>query len=457
VFEDLLARLVDEALRLGASYADVRARRGYGVRVEVVDGGVRDVRWGFEEGLNVRVLVGDAWGFACAPLSLEGGLRAVVEAIESARPLRRGGRLSLPSRPSSKSRFRCEVRRPTADVGVEEKVDLALSACREMLSYDPRVKSSTALYSDLVEHREVYTSDGRYGEVEASYVYFSASAYAEEAGLRQRGFKVVAGVGGYEVVDEALSAAREASSLAVKLLSAPPPPAGRHTCILDPEIAGTFIHEAFGHACEADLVLSGSSVLEGRVGQRVGSELVTVVDDPTLNLFGWSPVDDEATVARRTVLVDGGVLKGYLHSLETSTLMGAQPTGNARSQSYAHRPIVRMTNTFIAPGDWSLEELMEGVEEGLYVKGSSYGYVDTAKGVFSFKCKEAYLIKHGEPVKLLRDVALSGETLDVLSRVDAVGRDLSFNPGYCGKEGQHVPVTDGSPHIRVGGVLVGGG
>jgi len=456
-FEDLLSRLVEEALKKGASYADARAKRVIGVRVEVVDGYLREAKSGVEEGLNVRVLVGGAWGFASAPLSLEEGLRAVEEAVKAARVLKPSGRLELAQQPSGKSRFKADVKRPLMDVPFEEKVELALKVNREMLSYNERVKSASTVYSDALETRAAYTSHGRCSEVEASYVYFLSSAYAEEAGLRQRGFKTLAGVGGFEVAGEASKAGVEAASLAVRLLSAPPPPAGKSTCILDPEIAGTFIHEAFGHACEADLVLAGASILEGRIGQRVGSELVTVIDDPSIKgLYGWTPVDDEATEGRSTAIVERGVLKGYLHSLETASKMKAAPTGNARSQGYANRPIVRMTNTYIAPGDWKPEELMEDTESGLYIKGSSYGYVDTAKGLFSFKCKEAYLIERGEPTKLLRDVALSGLTLEVLSNVDAVANDLRFNPGICGKEGQHVPVTDGSPHIRVKEVLVGG-
>ena len=462
ILEEVLSKLIDYALKAGASYADARARRVEGTRVEVVDGGLREVRCGLEEGFNVRVLVEGTWGFASSSfVTPEESLRLVKKAISAAKALagRVKQRAEVYPQSTLRSKARVKVKVPLNSVDLEEKVELAFKLNEESLSLDEKVKSATTVYSDAVEARAVYTSHGRYVEVETSYLYLSSLAYAFEAGLRQRGFKVHGGVGGFELTrsTEALELGVEAASMALRLLKAPPPPSGRFTCVLDPEIAGTFIHEAFGHACEADLVLSNSSILEGKLGTRVGGEEVTVVDDPMLEgLYGWYPFDDEASEGRRTVIVEEGILKSFLHSLETAISLRAKPTGNARAQGYSSRPIVRMTNTFIAPGTWKPEELLGETKTGLYVKGSNYGYVDTAKGLFSFKCKEAYLLENGEPSKLLRDVALSGLTLEVLINVDGVANDLKFNPGICGKEGQYVPVTDGSPHIRVKGVLVGG-
>ncbi len=460
--EDLLSKLVEASLKAGASYASAQARSTRSLRVEVQDGELREVKWGLEAGVGVRVLVEGRWGFASASLSQASlSLDLAKQAVESARAVAQPSRLSqVPEQPSLRAKVEASVVEGLESVPLDEKVELALKLNRSSLSLDGRVKSATTVLSEAVEERWIYTSHARLVKVKTSYLYLSCSAYAFEAGVRQRGFKVLGGVGGFELArrEEALKLGVEAASTALRLLNAPPPPPGKHTCILDPEMAGTFIHEAFGHACEADLVLQGSSILAGKLGSEVASRLVTVVDDPSIQgLYGWTPFDDEAVEAERTVLVEDGVLKGYLHNLESSKLLGARPNGHARAQGFDCTPLVRMTNTFIEPGDWSFEELLQDTKRGLYVKGSGYGYVDVAKGLFSFKCREAYLIEEGELTKPLRDVALSGLTLETLKGVDAVADDLSFNAGVCGKEGQSVPVTDGSPHIRVREVVVGGG
>ena len=224
--------------------------------------------------------------------------------------------------------------------------------------------------------------------------------------------------------------------------------------VLDPELAGVFVHEAVGHASEADLVLEGSSVLENRIGEQVASPLINVIDDPTLHEYGYYPFDAEGVQSAKTMIIKDGILDSYLHSRETAGHLGGTP-GHSRGQGYSI-PVVRMSNTYIDNGDATFEEMLEDVENGMYLIGSRGGQVNTGEGVFQFNAEKGYLIENGELTALLRDVSLSGKTLEILKNITTVGNDLTMHSGRCGKNGQLVPVTDGSPHISISKALVGG-
>ena len=232
------------------------------------------------------------------------------------------------------------------------------------------------------------------------------------------------------------------------------PKGGSFPVILDQELAGVFVHEAVGHATEADIILEGGSCLEGKLGQQIGSTIVTVKDDPSLMQNGYYPFDDEGSVSQETVLVKEGILNSYLYSRETAGRMGGVPR-NARAQGI-DRPVVRMSNTYIANGDRKVEEIFEELGDGVYLMGSRGGQVNTAEGVFQFNAKRGYLVEKGEKTKLLRDVSLTGKILEIMKDIRAVGNDLKFNSGRCGKAGQLVPVSDGSPHLLIEKATVGG-
>ncbi|MEE8357896.1 MAG: TldD/PmbA family protein, partial [Candidatus Hydrothermarchaeales archaeon] len=235
-------------------------------------------------------------------------------------------------------------------------------------------------------------------------------------------------------------------------------PSGAFDLVLDPNLTGVFIHEALGHAVEADLILQDESILKGKLGEEIASDLVTVYDDPTLEgSFGFYSYDSEGVKGEKTTLIEDGVLKSYLHSRETSSRLGQRNTGNARAQSFGNQPIVRMSNTYVKPGDHDIEELFEGIKHGIYLKGSKGGEVDTARGVFQFSAEEGFLIEEGEITKPIKDVALSGETLEILRRISALGNDFDLSIGFCGKAGQAVPVGDGGPHIRTFATVGGTG
>jgi TldD protein len=307
--------------------------------------------------------------------------------------------------------------------------------------------------------RAIGTSDGASIEIETNRILFTINAVAKDADRLVAAREYEGTRKGFEFFEsiDLRTYARKASQRAVSLLKAKPAPSGRYSVVMDPELAGTFAHEAVGHACEADLVASGESILRNMLGKSIGSDLVTICDDPTLvNGWGSFKYDDEGVRAVKRVLVEKGKLAGYISDKETSAKLGVQLNGGARAESYASRPIVRMSNTYMLPGDYSVDELFEKVDKGVYAKGTRGGQVDTSKGTFQFSAEEAYMIENGRLTTPLLDVSLSGLTLETLNNIIAVAKDLKYHPGFCGKAYQSVPAGDGAPHFLARNVVVGG-
>lgn len=459
-YKDLAEKGLNVLHNFNVDFADIRIVELNGLRIEISDGRLKELRFINERGLAIRCLIAGKWGFTSTSIltsvEIEKACKRAYDLAKSAS--REGGEsFKLSCKPAKLSSRMAPIIDPLS-IDVEEKLRLC-SEMEKIMRSASSIKSTNSAYFELEESAYVVNSLDLRAEYSIPSLIVSATAYASEAGIIQRGYESHGGTGGFELLRERdpRDIAQRASEDAIELLSARSPPAGKYTCILDPELAGVFIHEAFGHACEADIVLQGGSILEGMLGKKVGSEKVTVKDDSTIKgLYGYLPVDCEGIGGSGTTIVDRGFLRSYLHNLETSAKMGATSTGNARAQGYSSAPIVRMTNTFIERGDWRAEELFQDLKKGVYAQGSHYGYVDPAKGEFVFKCSKLYIIENGEKKQLCKDASLSGYTLDVLMNVEAVADDLSFKPGLCGKEGQLVRVTTGAPHIRVRDVVIGG-
>nr|MDO8111172.1 TldD/PmbA family protein [Candidatus Sigynarchaeota archaeon] len=249
----------------------------------------------------------------------------------------------------------------------------------------------------------------------------------------------------------------DATDQGLRLLKAKACPPGAFTIIVDNKLGGVFVHEAMGHACEADSILAGQSILENRLNDTIGAEPVTIIDDGSnRDMYGYIPTDSEGIKSQKNVLVKNGVLQGYLHDIETASRMDSATTGNGRAEGYDNLPQVRMTNTYLEPRDWKVDELVAETKNGLYCKNWNYGYVEPDKGNFMFKCKEAVLIEGGKETTLFKEVALSGQILQVLHDIDAIASDFGTSGGNCGKGGQYIRVCDASPHFRIKHVLVGG-
>jgi TldD protein len=290
-------------------------------------------------------------------------------------------------------------------------------------------------------------------------VRLAVQAVAAAQGLLQTGYEAVGGFMGLELFERhpPEEVARVAARRSLLMLEARPAPTGRMTVVMAAEAGGTMVHEACGHGLEADLVQKGLSVYAGRLGQVVASPLITVIDDATLpGRFGSYRFDDEATPGQKTVLIEKGVLCSYMYDRLTARRDGRRSTGNGRRESYQYRPLPRMRNTYIAPGEHDPEEIIRRTERGLLVKKMGGGQVNTTNGDFVFEVAEGYLIEGGRVTAPVRGATLTGNGPEVLRQVDMVGSDLGFSIGVCGKNGQGVPVSDAQPTIRIPSLVVGG-
>jgi len=458
--KDLAMGAIEEAISLGASFAEVRLEDTVRELITYVNG--RVVALGFQRsrGAGVRVLYGGSVGFASTCDLTREGLRAAArEAVKAARALAPGDR-GLAPHPLRSCVFRLEgVKLHPSQVPLEEKLELVKRAYK--VAKEGGAASATARYGANYGSVLVYTSEGVEVEVERLVVGVSASVVLREADRvgdgfethgASRGFEAFEGEGSPEAVAErALSHARDA-------LKASRPPAGYLTVITRPELTGVFAHESFGHLTEGDFVAAGTSPLTGRLGEAIASEEVTIVDAGFDERGGYVLLaDDEGVPARKVVLVERGVLKGYLHSRESAALLGMEPTGNGRAQSFAHEVIVRMRNTFFEAGSWGEEEIVEETKHGLLLDKPAGGQVEE-DGTFTFNARIGYLVENGEIKEPVRDVVLAGNILEMLKRVDAASKRvvITTSPfGGCGKMGQMVHVGDGGPTLRTK-LLVGG-
>ncbi|MGI6016296.1 TldD/PmbA family protein [Methanothrix sp.] len=433
-------------------FFDTRVLRGSRTRIVLDNGKLEEIAQVPFQGASVRALFGGAWGFVTTD-RVDGLEKEIDLAKRIARKIGRQEDLRLAEAPSGRSAV-VAVKRDPRDLSLEEKVALLREI--EDAAKVEGVSSTQAVYSEMDLTAHYSSSEGLDLESRMTRMGFIISAVAHRNGLYQTDGEGRAGVGGLELFDreDPQSLARQVGETAVALLDAKAARGGSYPVVLDQELAGVFVHEAVGHATEGDIILEGDSCLEGKLGERIGSELVTVKDDPSLMLNGYYPFDDEGSLAQETVLVENGVLRSYLNTRETAARLGGVP-GNARAEGVS-RPVVRMSNTYIANGDWKLEEILEELKSGVYLAGSRGGQVSTGEGIFQFNAKKGYIIEDGERTQLLRDVSLSGKILETLLHVRAVGDDLKYNSGRCGKSGQLVPVSDGSPHLLVEQATVGG-
>lgn len=339
------------------------------------------------------------------------------------------------------------IQRPE-DISIEKKTSMLIEADRLARS-SSLIKQVSITYGDTVKRVRILNSRGRYAEDERIYTTFVIHVIASKDGELQSSHESIGGLNGFEIFERESPyiAAEKAARRVIMMLNARKAPGGRMPVVIYSEAGGTMIHEAIGHGLEADLCQHGLSVFSNRKGERIASELITVIDDATLeHKRGSFRFDDEGTPSQRTVLVENGILKNYMYDMVTSMKEGVNPTGNGRRESYRHKPIPRMTNTLIAPGKDSPEDIIRSVEKGLFVKKMGGGQVNTVTGDFVFEVQEGYLIERGQISEPLRGATLQGNGPEILKAIDRVGNDIGFSIGTCGKDGQGVPVSDGMLH-----------
>lgn len=454
-------KIIRKADALGVEYCDVRNVRTSGLSLEVKDGELKKAIPGDEIGLSIRVLVSGAWGFsATSDLELSSIYKTLERAISLARASGKHLDEKIELRPTKILKLN-EYWKPKinpADVPIETKFELLKDMDKRIHEFE-NVLTVTTGYSENTTEMHFQSSEGSDIQSGSSRTIAQANLVARKdanvVGYRTR----IGGTMGYEIFKEEdpIKKGEYAAEAINRILSAKPCPSGNMPLVSDPSLTGVFVHEALGHAAEADQIVTHESILDGKLGETIAAESVTVVDDSTIRGgFGSFPVDDEGVLGTRKVLIENGILKNYIFNRETAHKLDAEPNGGARAASYQVRPLVRMSNTMIEAGDHTFDELIEDISYGIYAKGTRGGQVDTAKGTFQFNAQEAFLIENGKITTPLKDVSLSGLTLEILKNIDAMTKKREFGePGYCGK-GQFVPVGDGGPYLRIKTTTVGG-
>ena len=452
---DDINEVLSTAKELGAQFADIRLETSEGTLISVKDGKTK-ISSSNELGAGIRSFLKGAWGFAyTTQIDIKGLIECAKSAVKLSKALyKRAEKFSIDV-PVFDDKVRTNVTFDPTSVPISDKLEYVLRQDKEAMEIDKRISSTEIGYTDIVSQKIIANSEGTYVDETTVRSIARAMIFAKEGSIRQAGYKARGGSSGFELFSHDADIGKLAANQAVLLLDAVPAPSGKFDAIFDPSLSGVFVHEAFGHASEADAVITGTSVLGGKLGEKLGSDLVTIVDDPTLDSYGFMAYDDEGVQTKRKVLMEKGIMRSYLMDIETGSRLGYRSNGSARSQRYDSPPIVRMSNTFFEPGDLKFDELLEGFN-GLYFVGWQYGYTTPSTGMLTFKSREAYLVEGGELKKHLRDAALSGMTLEMLHSIDGMAANLEFDPGTCGKNGQMSPNTTGGTHMRVRDVVVGG-
>ncbi len=455
----LMADILARAMSKGADFAELFFEDKQLSNVVCEDNRIESINSGKEKGAGIRVVKDGKTSYVYTNnISEQGLLQAAQVAAHAA-----GGSAQVKPRDldadRQKAEFVLNFRRLPEEVGFAEKIAQVLAANQAARDIDTEIRQVTAVVSDMHKQVQIANSDGDLVEDELARVRMTVNVVASRNGSIQTAYEVAGSVSGWELMDQVSLAdmARKAANRAVAMLSARPAPVGRMQVVMHADAGGTMVHEACGHGLEADLVQKGLSVYKDKLGEQVAAPQVTVIDDGTLTgRYGTSRFDDEGTPARRRTLIDKGMLVSYMYDRLTAQQDKTTSSGNGRRESYQHKPIPRMSNTFIASGEDDPDDIIRSTSHGLLVKKMGGGQVNTSNGDFVFDVQEGYIIEDGEIKYPVRGATLTGNGPKALLDIDRVGNDLGFSIGVCGKDGQGVPVSDAQPTIRIKQLTVGG-
>lgn len=453
------ARLLSVALEHGGDYADLFFEYRASARLGFEEGIVRSAARGVSMGMGVRVQEGEATGYAhTEDLSWE----ALKRAAQVAAGIAAAGKALAPvGLESVRPSHRYDLDQPTLDVDGRRKVELLERAATAIMAFDSRIIKAEASFAEEIREIVIATSTGVYVHDVQPLMRFGVRALAEHNGRRESGSSGGGGrmTLGYFEHKSPEEHAKQAAKQALVNLDAREAPAGQMVVVLAPGDSGILLHEAVGHGLEADFNRRGTSNYTGSVGKNVASPLCTVVDDPTLlQGRGSINIDDEGAEPKKNVLIENGVLRGYLHDRLSSRFFGVAPTGNGRRESFASISLPRMTNTVLLAGPHHPDEIVSSVKKGIYAKTFGGGQVDISNGDFVFSLTESYLIEDGRLTAPLKGANLVGNGPETLREVEMLGSDVMVSDGIwtCGKDGQSVPVGVGCPTVKLAKITVGG-
>src|SRR5687768_3915944 len=452
----LANRLLSLALDAGGDYADIYFEFRVSADYVLEEEQIKTLGRGITLGLGVRVTKGDATGYAYTEdLAWE----KMAHAAKTAGQIAMGGGhkpVDISQLSNVKTPSFYAVPTPSLVVPAIDKLSLLRAADKAARAFDPRIVKVQVSFAEAIKEVLLFTSDGRMATDIQPLMRFGVSAVAEDKGKRQSGSGGGGGRYGMEYFEQAT---RDAARVAIAMLDAVDAPAGEMPVVLGPGDSGILLHEAVGHGLEADFNRKQTSNYTGQIGKQVASELCTVVDDGTIvGSRGAINVDDEGFTGKNNVLIEKGVLVGYMHDRLSAKHYGIEPTGNGRRESFRSMPLPRMTNTSLLAGPHGHDEIVKSVKRGVYAKRFSGGQVNISNGDFVFSLSESYLIEDGKLTAPLKGVNLIGNGPDVLRRVDMLGSDYELSDGIwtCGKDGQSVPVGVATPSVRISAITVGG-
>jgi TldD protein len=454
--KETLAKVIAKALEKGGDFAEVYIENRISRQIVMEESKFKSGLYGISQGAGVRVISGNKTGYAYTD---EITPEKLLRAAEVASYVARNGNMITPvpiaiaERPSFVT-----VGQPLGDIADEKRIAVIQRADQAAKDYDPKIKMVMVDYNDEVRSRVIVNSEGLYLKDELPMLFFIVQAMSVDGNARHMARERLSLHSGFEMFDQVTpeTVARNAAREAVAMLAAEDAPAGIMDVVMQNGWGGVLVHEAVGHPLEADNIAKGIGAFTGKMGQKVASECFTMVDDGTIpNARGTINFDDEGTPAKRNILIENGVLKGFMTDILSARQLSMSRTGNGRRESFRYIPIPRMTNTFIENGKDKPEDILSSTKKGIYVQSLSGGSVNPITGVFNFTCREAYLIENGKKTRPIRGATLIGSCMEVISNVDAVGNDLDFGPGICGK-GQSAEVTAGQPTVRIRGINVGG-
>ena len=425
------------------------------------EGIVKTGSFSIDQGVGVRAVSGEKTAFAYSDDISLASLTDAARTVRTIAAASKAARVKVPARKVAGSRSLYQDLDPIASLDSTQKVALLGRVETMARAKDPRVSQVMAGLASEYDVVLIARADGTLAADVRPLVRLSVTVIAEQNGRREMGSAGGGGRFGLDHFDDALaqSYVDEAVKAALTNLEARPAPTGEMSVVLGPGWPGILLHEAIGHGLEGDFNRKGSSAFSGRIGKRVAAKGVTVLDDGTLpDRRGSLNVDDEGNTSQRNVLIEDGILKGYIQDAMNARLMGVKPTGNGRRESYAHVPMPRMTNTYMLGGDKSPEEIVASLKKGLYATNFGGGQVDITSGKFVFSTSQAYWVENGKIQYPVKGATLVGNGPDALTRVSLIGNDMALDSGVgtCGKEGQSVPVGVGQPTLRIDGLTVGG-
>jgi TldD protein len=460
--EHHIEKIFNQLLSSPVDIADIYFQSSHSESWVLESGIIKEGSHSIEQGAGVRVVSGEKTGFAYSD-RLE--LPVLLEAANNVKAIVRQGQnaqVGLISKNATPLTHYYAPLNPLKSLSDDQKVALLKKVDSETRQIDSRIEEVIVSLSGVYEHVLIANQDGSLAADVRPLVRMNVSVIVVENGKREQGSMGGGGRCDYQYFideDAALGYGREAVRIALVNLDAGEAPAGNMPVVLGSGWPGILLHEAIGHGLEGDFNRKGTSAFSGRVGERVASDLCTVVDDGTLSgRRGSLTIDDEGTPSESTVLIENGILKGYMQDKLNARLMGVKLTGNGRRESYAHLPMPRMTNTYMLAGQSDPEEIIRSVKKGLYAHNFSGGQVDITSGKFVFSASEAYLIEDGKITRAVKGATLIGNGPDVMTKISMVGNDLALDSGVgtCGKEGQSVPVGVGQPTLKIDGMTVGG-